>query len=150
MPIMALQELEERSGIPARTIRYYIARQILDPPVVAGRNAGYSETHLQRLLDIKKYQQEGLTLDQIKDGMKPPDSNIMPSINFLQVIPGSERYCWTEGQVHPQIKVLIRNDLLQWHKGLLDRVEQAIVEILKKEGVCNAFLQDRNNESYPR
>jgi DNA-binding transcriptional MerR regulator len=118
--------------------------------VVAGRNAGYSETHLQRLLDIKKYQQEGLTLDQIKDGMKPPDSNIMPSINFLQVIPGSERYCWTEGQVHPQIKVLIRNDLLQWHKGLLDRVEQAIVEILKKEGVCNAFLQDRNNESYPR
>jgi DNA-binding transcriptional MerR regulator len=62
---MTLAELAEHAGIPARTIRFYIARGLLQGPVKAGRDAEYSRDHLQRLEEIKKLQAEGRTLTAI-------------------------------------------------------------------------------------
>ena len=60
-----LAELSEESGIPARTIRFYIARGLLDGPVKAGRGAVYTAEHLARLETIKKLQAEGRMLAEI-------------------------------------------------------------------------------------
>ena len=60
-----LQDLAAESGVPARTIRFYIARGLLPPPASAGRGAAYSSQHLARLLAIKKWQAEGLMLAEI-------------------------------------------------------------------------------------
>ena len=62
---MAMAELSERSGFPARTIRYYISRGLVDGPVRLGRGAAYTEGHLQRLRRIRELKQEGLTLKEI-------------------------------------------------------------------------------------
>ena len=62
---MTLAELADQSGVPARTIRFYIARGLLDGPVKAGRAAEYSEQHLSRLDRIKALQAEGRTLTSV-------------------------------------------------------------------------------------
>ncbi len=60
-----LAELSEESGVPARTIRFYIARGLLDGPVKAGRGAVYTAEHRARLETIKKLQAEGRMLAEI-------------------------------------------------------------------------------------
>jgi len=44
-----LVELAEASGVPARTVRFYIAKGLLPPPLVGGRAACYGEEHLKEL-----------------------------------------------------------------------------------------------------
>jgi DNA-binding transcriptional MerR regulator len=60
-----LAELAEASGVAVRTIRYYIARELLPPPLVGGRAACYGAEHLDRLAKIQALQAQGLTLAQI-------------------------------------------------------------------------------------
>src|SRR5437016_1302585 len=57
-----LSELAEETGLPARTIRYYIARGLLAGPEVAGRGAVYGSHHLARLREIQSLQREGRML----------------------------------------------------------------------------------------
>ena len=62
---MTLAEVAEASGLPARTIRFYIARGLLSGPVKGGRSAAYTAEHLAGLDRIKKLQSEGRTLADI-------------------------------------------------------------------------------------
>ena len=59
-----LVELAEVSGVPAHTIRFYIARGLLPPPLVGGRSACYGKEHLKEL-DRMTLQQQGETSAQI-------------------------------------------------------------------------------------
>jgi DNA-binding transcriptional MerR regulator len=61
-----LAELADHSGLPARTIRFYIARGLLDGPFKGGRSAAYASEHLARLERIKKLQSQGRTLSEIE------------------------------------------------------------------------------------
>jgi len=60
-----LVELAEVSGVSARTIRFYIAKGLLPPPLVRGQAACYGEEHLKELDRIKTLQRQGQTLAQI-------------------------------------------------------------------------------------
>ena len=62
---MTLAEIAEASGLPARTIRFYIARGLMNGPVKGGRSAVYSAGHASRLEQIQKLQSEGRTLSEI-------------------------------------------------------------------------------------
>ena len=62
---LTLADLAEATGIPARTIRFYIARGILDGPGKAGRGASYTSEHVARLEAIKQLQAQGRTLSDI-------------------------------------------------------------------------------------
>jgi DNA-binding transcriptional MerR regulator len=61
-----LQELAQRSGVPPRTIRYYVSRGLLPGPRKGGRNACYGPEHLERLETIVRWQREGLSLAEIQ------------------------------------------------------------------------------------
>ena len=65
-PRLDLDELGKRSGLPPRTIRYYISQGLVPAPVKRGPASYYREDHLNRLLLIRKYQAEGLPLDLIR------------------------------------------------------------------------------------
>jgi DNA-binding transcriptional MerR regulator len=54
----------------ARSIRFYIANELLDHPEGAGTTATYNYRHFLQLLAIKVRQREGATLDTIKREMK--------------------------------------------------------------------------------
>jgi DNA-binding transcriptional MerR regulator len=61
-----LDELAEAADVPVRTVRYYVQRGLLAPPVFRGRDTVYSRGHLLRLRAIKRLQDERfLPLDAI-------------------------------------------------------------------------------------
>jgi len=63
---LSLAELATESGVPERTIRYYIARGLLAAPARSGRGAFYTGEHLGRLREIRQQQRQGLTLAEIE------------------------------------------------------------------------------------
>jgi DNA-binding transcriptional MerR regulator len=63
--VWTLADLAEATGIPARTIRFYIARGILEGPGKAGRGASYTAEHVARLEAIKRLQAQGRRLSEI-------------------------------------------------------------------------------------
>lgn len=63
----SIKELEELSGISARSIRYYISNDILPPPEGAGRGAYYTPAHLEQLTLIQELMsQRKMTIEQIR------------------------------------------------------------------------------------
>ena len=61
-----LEELAKRSGVSARTVRYYVQRGLLPAPAFRGRDTTYNEEHLFRLKAIRKLQDRFLPLDAIE------------------------------------------------------------------------------------
>jgi DNA-binding transcriptional MerR regulator len=99
-----LAELAEESGIPARTIRFYIARGLLDGPVKAGRGAVYTAGHLARLEKIKQLQAGGRMLAEIArdlNGGQPAPAEASPA-------------AWWQHVIHEDIMVWVRGDVSPW------------------------------------
>ena len=67
MATLSLDELCEQTGLTARTVRYYQASGLLQRPARAGRNAVYSDEHVQRVRQIAEMRARGLKLDAIRD-----------------------------------------------------------------------------------
>ena len=101
-PKITLAELAERSGIPARTIRFYIARGLLDGPVKAGRAAGYTRSHLHRLEQIQALQAKGCTLAEIGPLLGHKDRRAMrPPTQWWQHAVSEDVMVWTRADVSP-------------------------------------------------
>lgn len=60
-----LRELAAETGVAERTIRFYISRGLVDPPLRGGRSAAYGEAHRGRLEEIRKLQAKGMMLAEI-------------------------------------------------------------------------------------
>ena len=60
-----LDELAKAAGTSPRTVRYYVQRGLLPPPVFKGKDSAYGRDHLVRLTAIKKLQGDYLPLDAI-------------------------------------------------------------------------------------
>ena len=116
---LTLVELAEASGVPARTIRYYIAKGLLPPPLVGGRSACYGEDHLKELDRIKTLQGQGRTLAQIAwqpgDGQKevrPPEAS-----------------AWWNYPVSKDVVVQVRCDASPWR---LKQVRSLIAQMIQQ------------------
>lgn len=64
-----LDELAALTGIPLRTIRFYIQESLVPRPSGKGRGAHYDRTHLEALLAVRRWQSDGLSLDRIRQLM---------------------------------------------------------------------------------
>jgi Ca-activated chloride channel family protein len=60
-----LEALAAQAGVSARTVRYYVQRGLLPPPVFRGRDTLYGAEHLTRLGLIRRLQRLYLPLDRI-------------------------------------------------------------------------------------
>ncbi len=67
MASFGLVELSQRTGVPPRTIRYYQSVGLLPKPERAGKEAVYSDEHLDRLGHIATMRARGLRLDTIRE-----------------------------------------------------------------------------------
>jgi DNA-binding transcriptional MerR regulator len=65
-----ISELGKAVNVSRRTIRYYISRDLMPPPKMAGRNAVYGIEHLERLKEIGRLKEQGLTLHEIGLGLR--------------------------------------------------------------------------------
>ncbi len=101
---MSLAELADRAGLPARTIRFYIARGLMEGPVKAGRDAAYTAEHLQRLEKITSLQSEGLMLAEIGRalaGGETPQRTGLPATPWWQCTVADDVVVWTRADMSP-------------------------------------------------
>jgi len=122
-----LAELSEESGIPARTIRFYIARGLLDGPVRAGRGAVYTAEHLARLQKVKQLQDEGQMLAEIVhdlNGSPPVETAVQPSP-------------WWQYTIHDDVIVWVRSDVSPWRMKQIRIAVDDIASRLQETGSGN-------------
>jgi len=62
-----VDDLAERTGLTARTIRSYQTQGLLPAPERHGRVAYYDDSHLERLEEIAELKEDGLSLASIQD-----------------------------------------------------------------------------------
>ena len=101
---MTLAELAEASGLPARTIRFYIARRVLNGPVKAGRGAAYGPEHLARLEQIQRLQAAGRTIAEIGrtlDGNPPATHAHSPATAWWQHVVADDVTVWVRDGLSP-------------------------------------------------
>ena len=127
-----LLELAEKSGVSARTIRYYIAEGMLPRPPM-GPTAFYMEDHLDLLRRIQEGKAKGWSLSQIKTDLFP----ITPSIPTVfpplpnktpPLLPPSIPKVWEETVLGEDVKVGVRVDATPRRKRA---VAQAVAGLAK-------------------
>ena len=62
----SISELQALTGLSGRTVRYYVQEGLLPAPLGVGRGQHYGAAHLERLLEVKRLQQIGRALDEIR------------------------------------------------------------------------------------
>lgn len=76
--IYSLNELGALTETPLRTIRYYIQQGLVDRPDGSTRSARYAQRHIEQLLEIRKWQKAGLSLERIRDLLVAPEGDGQP------------------------------------------------------------------------
>ena len=104
-----LDQLADASEIPARTIRYYIARGLLRGPVKAGRGATYSQEHLARLQQVKRLQTQGRTLGEIEAILTGDDGG--PTAAGMSP--------WWRFELADDVVVMARADVSPWRSRVI-------------------------------
>jgi len=80
-------ELEEKTGVPRRTIYFYVQQGVLPPPSGAGLAARYHQCHLLRLQAIPRLRGIGWRLDQIRAFFeRATDAEIRAIVDGQQVV----------------------------------------------------------------
>jgi DNA-binding transcriptional MerR regulator len=89
-----IEELAELTGYSRRTIRYYVQEALIDPPAGRGRGGFYYDSHLERLLLIKAYQEKGIGISAMTAMLgKEPPVEAIPSREVMiryEIAPGIE------------------------------------------------------------
>ena len=63
----SLDELATLAGVTPRTVRFYIAEQLVDRPAGEKRGAHYLRRHLEQLLLIRRWTEAGLSLERVRE-----------------------------------------------------------------------------------
>jgi len=80
----SIEQLADFSDLPERTIRYYIHRGLVSRPEGAKRGSYYLLTHLEELLQVKKWVAAGMSLERVAallrgDLLVSPSNPIVPA-----------------------------------------------------------------------
>jgi DNA-binding transcriptional MerR regulator len=118
-----LEQLADASEVPARTIRYYIARGLIKGPAKAGRGATYGHDHLDRLEQIKRLQGQGRTLGEM-EAMLAGDSDSPPNVDASP---------WWRYELADDVVVLARADVSPWRRRLIREAVRELGMRLTKE-----------------
>lgn len=156
-PRFGLEELGKVSGLPPRTIRYYISEGLVPAPVKRGPASYYREDHLNRLLLIRKYQAEGLPLDLIRRrlarlgvrgaqeealrreaGGAPPTAN--PALDYIRALKGEGPReaaaqpveFWVRTPLSPDVELNVKEPLDAARRRRVERLVDEARKILNE------------------
>lgn len=101
---MTLAQLAEKSGVSARTIRFYIAKRLMEGPLRVGRGATYSQTHLDRLDRIQELKSEGYSLSEIRHR----------DTSYHRETPAPSPTRWSSYRIADDLTVNVRDDADPW------------------------------------
>jgi DNA-binding transcriptional MerR regulator len=101
---MTLAEVAAASGLAPRTIRFYIARGLVNGPVKGGPSAAYTAEHVARLERIKRLQAAGHTLSDIARILSGPSgekSEAVPATAWWQHAIADDVVVWVRAGASP-------------------------------------------------
>ena len=101
-----MADLEAETGLPGRTIRYYITQGLLPPARGRGVGATYGPTHLLRLKAIGLLKKENTPLDQIKQRLADMRDTELSAMLEVETAPPEDR--WRRVQLHPDLELHVR------------------------------------------
>lgn len=101
-----IAELEEHTGLPARTIRYYISQGLLAPAHGRGPSATYDRDHLLRLRAIARLKETNATLEEIKTRLGELNDTDLAAMLEIETAPPEDR--WRRIELHPDIELHVR------------------------------------------
>lgn len=101
-----IAELETQTGVPVRTIRYYISRGLLAPAYGRGPSATYDLSHLLRLRLITRYKDEHRGLAEIRERLGAMSDEDVEAALGIQVEPRVA--AWRRIMLHPAIELHVR------------------------------------------
>jgi DNA-binding transcriptional MerR regulator len=84
-PGYTLDQLEELSGVPARTIRFYRQSGLVDPPQRVGRHAFYAPEQLGRLRFIAALRERGMGLEAVGRLITDPSAELQAFAILLSI-----------------------------------------------------------------
>jgi DNA-binding transcriptional MerR regulator len=127
-----LDELCSLTDISRRTVRYYIQFGLVPRPVGLGRASHYTASHLERLLQVKKLAEAGLSLERIRESLGDEPASIPPRRRYpgdvdvrshLFVAPGIELQISPEeaGLDPEQLREFVRSVLAVAQTNLLPK-----------------------------
>lgn len=102
-----MADLEEQTGLDARTVRYYISRGLIPAAHGRGPGATYDLGHLLRLRAIVLLKAQRLALDEIKDRLSGLSDDDLAAMLEVQTRPAEDR--WRRIQLHQDIELHVRD-----------------------------------------
>lgn len=121
----SMKDLERETGIPSRTIRFYITEGLLQPAHGRGPSATYDLGHLLRLRMINTMREEHKPLNEIKTHLANLEDRDIASLLDVQTRPAEDR--WRRVQVHPDVELHIRIRANQPPNPEFDRAVEALI-----------------------
>ena len=114
MARMRIGELAERTGVSRETIHFYLREGLLPRPRKAGRNmAFYEDTHVERLLLIKRLQNERFLplarIKQLLSGQGGGDADLVAELQSLVGTPEAGEIKLTAAQIEKARKAGIES-----------------------------------------
>ncbi|MCC6944876.1 MAG: MerR family transcriptional regulator [Thermomicrobiales bacterium] len=127
----ALGDLERETGVPGRTIRYYISEGLLPPAYGRGPGATYDLGHLARLQMIQTLKNQHLPLADIRQRLSDMSNNEILALLNIQASPAEDT--WRRIELHPDIELHVRvrsanNRALERAADLIVGLAQPVIE----------------------
>jgi DNA-binding transcriptional MerR regulator len=101
-----IEELAHAGGVSRRTVRYYIQEGLLPAPHGLGRGSHYGPEHVTRLREVRRLQERGLSLGEVRrvvlgegpvPGPAPSERTVVCSAwNRIELLPGVELHLFTD------------------------------------------------------
>ena len=103
-----IADLVEDTGLPARTVRYYIQQGLLPPAHGRGPAATYDPSHLMRLKAIEALKRQRMQLSEIRERLLNLSDEGIAGLLDLEVEPAPLEDLWRRVELHPDLELLIR------------------------------------------
>lgn len=125
-----LEEVCKLVDVTKRTIRYYIQQGLVGRPEGEKRGSYYTNQHLEELLEIKKWQKAGLSLDRIRELLVTnPESLMLPP---LKVQEAGEISVWSRVFIDKGVEVQIDASKAEMTPEELRSFVKKITELYKQ------------------
>ena len=136
-----LPELADAAGVTPRTVRYYIAQGLLPSPGRLGAGTRYGREHLDRLHLIRRLQDQGLSLAEIRDRLHPSPAPMLadaswaplePRMAMLRATPTTPaparlgRSVWERLSLTPNLELHVRRPHDERTRRLVDEIRSLI------------------------
>ncbi len=114
-PRFAVGELADLGGVSRRTVRYYVQEGLLPAPFGIGRGDHYGPAHLERIRQVKAFQEQGLSLDEIRVRLAAPGGDRLAAAAMRADAPPSPPAAtvWRRVRLTPGVELHVSGDVRQ-------------------------------------